>query len=132
VASASSQPASFSAPTLSPLSVSVPSAASQPTSLSPPAPPPSPAPSSPPAGLRSLSRAPLSRAGSTVLARAPDSSSSGDTGAGGGPAASGGAGGDGAGGSGEGGHDSDLIYSEVLARVRQEQEQLGQLINHPF
>jgi len=55
----------------------------------------------------------------------PDASSTGDAGTSGGGGAS-------AGSSGEGGHNSDLIYSEVLARVRQEQEQLGQLINHPF
>lgn len=42
------------------------------------------------------------------------------------------AGGGGSGGGGGGGQDSDLIYVEVLRRVRQEQEQLGQLIDHPF
>jgi hypothetical protein len=31
-----------------------------------------------------------------------------------------------------GGSDSDSVYSEVLRRVREEQEQLGQLIPHPF
>jgi hypothetical protein len=35
-------------------------------------------------------------------------------------------------GSGGAGGDSDAIYDEVLRRLRQEQEQLGQLINHPF
>jgi hypothetical protein len=30
------------------------------------------------------------------------------------------------------GGDADAIYDEVLRRVRQEQEQLGQLIDHPF
>jgi hypothetical protein len=35
------------------------------------------------------------------------------------------------GGTGHGG-DADAIYDEVLRRVRQEQEQLGQLITHPF
>jgi hypothetical protein len=44
--------------------------------------------------------------------------------------ASGGSGG--GGGGGGGGHSSDLIYTEMLRRVREEQEQLGQLINHPF
>ncbi len=40
----------------------------------------------------------------------------------------------GAGGCGDsaGGHSSELIYGEMLRRVREEQEQLGQLINHPF
>jgi hypothetical protein len=41
-------------------------------------------------------------------------------------AAAGGVSGGGAGG------DSDAIYDEVLRRLRQEQEQLGRLINHPF
>jgi hypothetical protein len=36
------------------------------------------------------------------------------------------------GGGGGGGQDSDLIYAEVMRRVRAEQEQLGQLITHPF
>ena len=30
------------------------------------------------------------------------------------------------------GDDTDAIYDEVLRRLRQEQEQLGQLIRHPF
>jgi hypothetical protein len=33
---------------------------------------------------------------------------------------------------GGGGGDAGVIYDEVLRRVRQEQEQLGQLIPHPF
>jgi hypothetical protein len=33
---------------------------------------------------------------------------------------------------GDAGGDSDSLYDEVLRRVRQEQEQLGQLIDHPF
>ena len=51
------------------------------------------------------------------------------------PESAGGAGGGGSGGGGGGGgggHNSDLIYTEMLRRVREEQEQLGQLINHPF
>jgi hypothetical protein len=35
-------------------------------------------------------------------------------------------------GSGGGGGASDAAYDDVLRRVRQEQEQLGQLIDHPF
>jgi hypothetical protein len=31
-----------------------------------------------------------------------------------------------------GGADSDAVYEEVMRRLRQEQEQLGQLIPHPF
>ncbi|MGZ4169160.1 MAG: hypothetical protein ACXVRW_06100 [Solirubrobacteraceae bacterium] len=42
------------------------------------------------------------------------------------------AGASGAAGGGGGGHNSDLIYTEMLRRVREEQEQLAQLINHPF
>lgn len=38
----------------------------------------------------------------------------------------------GGGGGGGGGSDSDTTYDEVLRRLRQEQEQLGQLIPHPF
>jgi hypothetical protein len=38
----------------------------------------------------------------------------------------------GGGGASAGGHSSDLIYTEMLRRVREEQEQLGRLINHPF
>jgi hypothetical protein len=57
-----------------------------------------------------------------TLARALPESAGGATGA------SGGGGGGGVG----GGHNSDLIYTEMLRRVREEQEQLGQLINHPF
>jgi hypothetical protein len=53
-------------------------------------------------------------------------------------AAGGAAGGGGAGahpsggGGGGGGHNSDENFNELLRRVREEQEQLGQLINHPF
>jgi hypothetical protein len=36
------------------------------------------------------------------------------------------------GGGGGGGGDSDAIYDEILRRLRQEQEQLGQVIPHPF
>jgi hypothetical protein len=39
--------------------------------------------------------------------------------------------GGGGGGGGEGA-DAGAVYDEVLRRVRQEQEQLGQLIQHPF
>jgi len=53
------------------------------------------------------------RPGSRILARATSDSGGG-------------------GGGGGGGQDSDLIYTEVMRRVRQEQEQLGQLISHPF
>ena len=40
----------------------------------------------------------------------------------------------GGGGGGEhgGGQDSDQIYREVLRRIREEQEQISQLISHPF
>jgi hypothetical protein len=54
--------------------------------------------------------------GARTLARSPaDGSSSAGAGTGGG-----------------GGGDGDQIYSEVMRRVREEQEQLGQLISHPF
>ena len=43
-----------------------------------------------------------------------------------------GGGGSSGGDGGGGGHNSDLIDTEMLRRVREEQEQLGQLINHPF
>jgi hypothetical protein len=43
----------------------------------------------------------------------------------------GGASGASGGGGGEGG-DTDGVYRDVLMRVREEQEQLGQLIWHPF
>jgi hypothetical protein len=33
---------------------------------------------------------------------------------------------------GSGGGDADAIYDEVLRRLRQEQEQLGNIIPHPF
>jgi hypothetical protein len=61
---------------------------------------------------------PLSRSAQPLLARAI-----GDSGGGGGASGGGGGG---------GGGDSDLIYTEVMRRVREEQEQLGQLIDHPF
>jgi hypothetical protein len=35
-------------------------------------------------------------------------------------------------GAGDSSGDSDAIYTEVLHRVRAEQEQLGQIILHPF
>jgi hypothetical protein len=60
-----------------------------------------------------------------MLARAATSSQS-EVGRGGG-----GSGGGGGGGGGEGG-DGDQVFSEVMRRVRAEQEQLGQLIDHPF
>jgi hypothetical protein len=41
-------------------------------------------------------------------------------------------GGSAGGGGGGGGGDGDQVYSEVMRRIREEQEQLGQLINHPF
>ena len=68
-------------------------------------------------------RSARSPSGSAVLARAVSGS---DLGSGGGGSAGGGGGG------GGGGGDSDQIYAEVMRRVREEQEQLGQLINHPF
>jgi hypothetical protein len=40
--------------------------------------------------------------------------------------------GDGGGGGGGGGADSDAAYHDLLRRLRDEQEQLGQLIKHPF
>ncbi|HEY1520239.1 MAG TPA: hypothetical protein VGF91_27695 [Solirubrobacteraceae bacterium] len=40
--------------------------------------------------------------------------------------------GEASGGGGSAGGDSGAVYDEVLRRVRQEQEQLGQLIPHPF
>lgn len=73
----------------------------------------------PGAGGAMLSRMPLSPTGHTLLARA-----TGDSDGGGSSGGGGGGGGD--------GHDSDLIYTEVMRRVREEQEQLGQLIDHPF
>jgi hypothetical protein len=38
----------------------------------------------------------------------------------------------GSGASAQGGSNSDSVYDEVLRRLREEQEQLGQLIPHPF
>jgi hypothetical protein len=42
------------------------------------------------------------------------------------------AGGGGGGGAEGGGGDADAIYDEILRRLRIEQEQIGQLIPHPF
>jgi hypothetical protein len=39
---------------------------------------------------------------------------------------------DGGGGGGGAGGDADAIYEEILRRLRVEQEQIGQLIPHPF
>jgi hypothetical protein len=61
-------------------------------------------------------RPPVSPSGSLMVARETAGSSSSGGGGGGGGA----------------GQDSDLIYAEVMGRVRAEQEQLGQLITHPF
>lgn len=36
------------------------------------------------------------------------------------------------GGSDSSGGDSDQIYIEVMRRVREEQEQIGQVVDHPF
>jgi hypothetical protein len=69
-----------------------------------------PAPASP---ARTLSRALPDAAGAGASAAASAAQSGG-------------------GGGGGGGHSSDLIFDEMLRRVREEQEQLGQLINHPF
>jgi hypothetical protein len=41
-------------------------------------------------------------------------------------------GGSSSGGSDNSGGDSDQIYIEVMRRVREEQEQIGQVIDHPF
>jgi hypothetical protein len=71
---------------------------------------------------RALPESPVSAAATAAGAATAGPSAAGASGAGSG----GGSGGDG------GGHDSDLIYTEMLRRVREEQEQLGQLINHPF
>ncbi|HEY2318994.1 MAG TPA: hypothetical protein VGH67_11900 [Solirubrobacteraceae bacterium] len=73
------------------------------------------------APARTVARA-LPESPASAAATAAGASAAGASGAGSG----GGSGGDG------GGHDSDLIYTEMLRRVREEQEQLGQLINHPF
>jgi hypothetical protein len=70
-------------------------------------------------------------AAQNVVASAASCGGSGG-GGGGGAGGGGGGGAGGGGGGGGGGHSSDLIYSEMLRRVREEQEQLGQLINHPF
>jgi hypothetical protein len=85
-------------------------------------------PAAPASPARTLARSALSRQGSAVLARQSETGG----GAGGGGSGGGGSGGGGSGGDGGGGHDADLIYTELLGRVRQEQEQLGHLIDHPF
>jgi hypothetical protein len=65
-----------------------------------------------------------------TLARAAfDPSTSSAVGAGG---SAGDGGGGAGGGGGDTGGDSDAAYAELLQRVREEQEQLGQLIPHPF
>jgi hypothetical protein len=73
---------------------------------------------------RRLDRSARSASPALTLARAPADGSSGGGGGGGG--------GGGDGGGGGGGGDGDQIMSEVMRRVREEQEQIGQLINHPF
>ena len=86
---------------------------------------PKPAPSAPQRIARTPAPQPSPAAPVRTLARAvPGADAAG--GAAGGGAASGGGGG------GGGGHNSDENYAELLRRVREEQEQLGQLINHPF
>ncbi|HEX3689597.1 MAG TPA: hypothetical protein VHV28_07870, partial [Solirubrobacteraceae bacterium] len=117
-------------------------------------PPPSPGPafaSPSPVIPRTLARAtstPRSAPARRTLARAlpetPNVGGHGSAAAGAAQGAAGGAhsssgggagpssGGGGGGGGSAGGHSSDLIYGEMLRRVREEQEQLGQLINHPF
>jgi hypothetical protein len=82
----------------------------------PAAPPPAPNPAaSPPPGAISAASAPIH------VAREPLPGAGGTLAR----AASGGGG-------GGGGGDTDAIYDEVLRRLRQEQEQLGQIIPHPF
>jgi hypothetical protein len=79
----------------------------------------------PHAGAQPLSAAPVTTAPLQPvarLARAID---------GGMPSPAGAVSGGGGGGGGAGG-DAGAVYDEVLRRVRQEQEQLGQLIPHPF
>lgn len=85
-------------------------------STPPPAPPRlAPASAAPARSPLPLSSAPvtLTRQPARVLARA-------ETGSGG------------SGGAGGGGSDSDAAYHDFLRRVREEQEQIGQLIPHPF
>ncbi len=77
----------------------------------------------PPPRSPSQAPPPVRPSRSRLLARAPATGA--DQGGGGGGGGSGGGG-------GGGGQDSDLIYTEVMRRVRHEQEQLGQLIDHPF
>jgi hypothetical protein len=80
-----------------------------------------------PTGPGVPARAPVRAPGARTLARAAgDAPTAGPGGGGSGGGAAGGGGGDG------GGGDGDQIFSEVMRRVREEQEQLGQLITHPF
>jgi outer membrane receptor protein involved in Fe transport len=69
-----------------------------------------------------LTAAPISvaRQAAPTLARSPAAANAPAPAAGGG------------GGGGGGGSDSDAAYHELLRRVRDEREQLGQLIPHPF
>jgi hypothetical protein len=72
-----------------------------------------------------------------VLARATAERPAGDAGGatptgGGGGAAGGSGGAGGSRGGGDSGADADAAYREVLQHIRAEQEQLGQLIQHPF
>ena len=90
-----------------------------------------------PAAAQSLGRPTPSQP--RVLARAASdqpspAGSGGGTGAGGGSGGggSGGGGSGGGGGGGDSGGDSDGAYRDVLQHIREEQEQLGQLIQHPF
>jgi hypothetical protein len=66
-----------------------------------------------------------------TLARQPQGAGGGSA-ASGGHAASGGWGSLSGGGGAGSGHDSDSAYHDLLRRVTEEQEQLGQLIQHPF
>jgi hypothetical protein len=70
-------------------------------------------------------RTPIPAAGVRTLARAAGDAPAAGSGGGG-------AAGAGGGGGGGGGGDGDQVFSEVMRRVREEQEQLGQLISHPF
>lgn len=82
---------------------------------------------SPPSPASQPSSPSLTRGRPIKLARAvSDAQPSGATEAAGGRVAGAGGGG------GDSGGDSDAAYSEVLQRIRAEQEQLGQLIPHPF
>jgi hypothetical protein len=94
----------------------------EPTAIAPPVPPPPPTTSAtPPAPPITLARQPINRAPSP--APAPTSGRG---------LASGGGGLTGGGGGGGGGTDIDHIYRELLRRLREEREQLGQAINEPF